>query len=927
MTRKKSLITIIILSIIVAAILLSGCGNFIYTVTLNLYDDVTEMQSVFGGSLSHIKIPQREGYNFEGWFYDSEFNLPYNDGDSINSNITLYAKWSLGEITVTYYLDSINSIQQTTAIGEDLIENPQLTGFIFVGWYTDAGLTVPYESDKATKTMDLYAKWEKMVTCKLFINGEFFKKVYSRVGTTVDVDDTDTFVIIDNKWYKDAEYTQPFDINHVFIDTDTTNEINLYARGKATNVQVYVSSDNYELGTVSGTAKYSTGDLATVTATILPQNTEEDGEVRFLGWYNDNVRVCTSLTYTFKVNVKSVSLTAKFAWVNAYSVTVKSNDSTLGTVRGGGRFFHDDKITLIATPSTDCSFVGWYIGNALVSTKAEYTFDANCSVTYVARFARSETNLVFELNGGKSDFDNHLSGSIGDTVDLSIYTPTKQGYTFGGWSKNGQIVESIVLSSKNIVTANWIYGSAGFNFSTSNGTVSVVSYTGTDLYVKIPKTNENGETVTTIGSRVFENRINEIFGFEIPETITTIAKFAFSSSKAPTNGSTALYAGLSSISYIYIPATVEVIESNAFHGCSNLSMLEFGGDIKNFSINVLTYTPYTSMNIYAPASSNIANKIREYNSKAESKISLNTILSDRTDQSFVENAGSHAVSTSQSDRYFYIDQMPTYPNSVRSTEGLLYAIRQGYLPTTFEADCDAYKVWTQAREILSTIITNDMTDFEKAHMIYDYVISSITYDNAMLEQMKLSSTALYRAHFLEGAILDKVAVCDGYSKAFELLCRIEGIDVITVYGRAGNVGHAWNKVYIDSAWRFVDATWGDRTISGENYNLLIHNYFLIGEQSDHVGYGTTPECVDYDYYSSSKYTTSSGKTFDLNINSSAELSNCLEYYLQNWSNIHTLEIKLKGITYGSALIKMKTLGLNVTNYFALEDDLYIFIFS
>lgn len=927
MTRKKSLITIIILSIIIAAILLSGCGNFIYTVTLNLYDNVTETQSVFGGSLSHIKIPQREGYNFEGWFYDSEYNLPYNDGDSINSNITLYAKWSLEEITVTYHLDSINSIQQTTSVGDNLIENPQLNGYIFDGWYTDAALTVPYEADIVTKTMDLYAKWEKMVTCKLFINGEFLKKVYSRVGTTIDVGDTDTFVIIDNNWYKDAEYTQIYDLNYAFIDTDTKNEINLYARGKATNIQVYVSSDNDELGTVSGTAKYSTGDLATVTATIIPQNTEVDGEVRFLGWYNGNVRVSTSLTYTFEVNVKPVSLTAKFAWVNAYSIAVKANDDTMGTVIGGGRFFKDDKITIIATPSSDCSFVGWYIGNALVSTKAEYTFSANCSATYVARFAPSETNLVFELNGGKSDFDNHLSGSIGDTVDLSVYAPTKQGYTFGGWSKNGQIVESIVLSSTNIVTANWIYGSAGFNFSTTNGRVTVVSYTGTDLYVKIPKTNANGETVTTIGSRVFENRINDILGFEIPETITTITEYAFSSSKTTTTGNTTHYAGLSSISYIYVPATVEMIGNDAFHGCTSLSMLEFGGDINNFSLNVLSYIPYTSMNIYAPASSNIANKINQYNLMAESKIRLNATLGDRTDQSFIENAGSHTVNTSQSDRFFYIDQMPAYPNSIRSTESLLYSIRQGYLPTTFEADSDAYKVWTQAREILSTIITNDMTDFEKAHMIYDYVISSITYDNAMLEQMELSSTALYRAHFLEGAILDKVAVCDGYSKAFELLCRIEGIDVITVYGRVGTIGHAWNKVYIDSAWRFVDATWGDRAISGENYNLLIHNYFLTGEQTDHVGYGTSPECVDYDYYSSSKYTTSSGKIFDLNINSSAELTNCLEYYLQNWSNIQTLEIKLTGVTYSSALLKMKTLGLKVTNYFALEDDLYVFIFS
>lgn len=927
MTKKKSLITIIILSIIIAALLLSGCDTFIFTVTLNLYDDVIETQSVFGGTLSHIKVPQREGYTFEGWFYDSEFNSPYKDGDSINSDITLYAKWSLGEVTVTYHLDSINTVQQTTAIGENLIETPQLTGFVFDGWYTDANLTIPYDTDKVTKSMDLYAKWEKMVTYKLFINGEFFKKGYSRVGTSIDIGDTDTFIVVDNKWYKDESCTEIFDINYVFTDTDTINEFNIYAYAKSTNVQVYVSSDNYEYGSVTGTGKYSTGDSVTVTATIRPQsNTELDGEVRFLGWYIGDNLVSTSLSYTFEVNINSISLIAKFDWFNAYAISVKSNDITMGTVTGGGRYFQNDKVILVATPSDSMSFVGWYIGDTLVSNDTEYTFTANHSGVYIAKFSPSETTLVFDLDGGESNFEKHLHGSVGDTIDLSVYTPAKEGYTFGGWKNNEQIVEKLVLSTSNKVTAHWIYGSEGFNFNTINGQVTAVSYTGNDLYVKIPKTNANGETVTTIGTRVFDNRIDEVFGFEIPETITTIKSYAFSSSQTTAN-STTTYLGLSSLSYIYIPATVTVIESNAFHGCTSLSMLEFGGDIENFSTMVLSYTPYSSMIIYAPPASNIVDKIARHNDLYESKIRVNVSLVDKTNQAIVENAGSHATNTSKSNRYFYIDQLPAYPNTIRSTAALMYAVQQGYLPTMFEEDSDAYKVWIKSREILSTIITDDMTDFEKTHMIYDYIISTVTYDDAMLELKELSSTALYRAHFLEGAILDQVAVCDGYSKAFELLCSIEGIDVITVYGKTGKTGHAWNKVYVDSDWRFVDATWGDRSLSGENYNLLVHNYFLIGEQSDHVGYGDSPQCVDYDYYSSSSYTTSQGKTFDLNINSAEELINCLNYYIENWSKMNTLEIKLTGITYVTALAKMKSFGLNVSNYYALEDNIYIFMFS
>ena len=60
-------------------------------------------------------------------------------------------------------------------------------------------------------------------------------------------------------------------------------------------------------------------------------------------------------------------------------------------------------------------------------------------------------------------------------------------------------------------------------------------------------------------------------------------------------------------------------------------------------------------------------------------------------------------------------------------------------------------------------------------------------------------------------------VCDGYSRLVKKMCDIAGIkaEIISGYtktkpyqiGNAGSVNHAWNAVWLDSAYYLLDATW------------------------------------------------------------------------------------------------------------------------
>ena len=43
-----------------------------------------------GSSLYDAPIPEREGYVFEGWYYDSEMTLPVSEDDILTENTVLY---------------------------------------------------------------------------------------------------------------------------------------------------------------------------------------------------------------------------------------------------------------------------------------------------------------------------------------------------------------------------------------------------------------------------------------------------------------------------------------------------------------------------------------------------------------------------------------------------------------------------------------------------------------------------------------------------------------------------------------------------------------------------------------------------------------------------------------------------------------------
>lgn len=84
--------------------------------------------------------------------------------------------------------------------------------------------------------------------------------------------------------------------------------------------------------------------------------------------------------------------------------------------------------------------------------------------------------------------------------------------------------------------------------------------------------------------------------------------------------------------------------------------------------------------------------------------------------------------------------------------------------------------------IIASVVTDEMTDYEKEKALHDYLIETTRYDED--NQWPVESHTTY------GALVNGVAVCDGYAEAFDLLLKKVGIKSELVYGSLDGELHA-----------------------------------------------------------------------------------------------------------------------------------------
>ncbi len=166
---------------------------------------------------------------------------------------------------------------------------------------------------------------------------------------------------------------------------------------------------------------------------------------------------------------------------------------------------------------------------------------------------------------------------------------------------------------------------------------------------------------------------------------------------------------------------------------------------------------------------------------------------------------------------------------------------------------------------------NSRNDREILQGISEYIQRTVTYD-----YKEFSSSSFWRSsknpdsHNAYGALVNKLAVCDGFSSAFSLIAKEFGFRSVLVEGKSDyngkKVEHAWNIVEFEGKYYHVDATWDQSAYNTfENYP-----YFYFGLTDDEIAidhewdYRRTPTCSngDLSYYNHNKLVAYSDDQID-----------------------------------------------------------------
>ena len=386
-----------------------------------------------GSSFAEPDAPQKAGYIFGGWYNgETKWNFAT---DTVNSDLTLTAKWEKISYTVTFNTDGGTSVaSQTVYDGETVTEpaNPTKENARFIGWYNGL-LAWDFEFGIVKSDITLTAKWDPIITYTVTFDsdgGSAVESQYPEKGTKVN------------------EPTAPTKASHNFLgwyngktewdfENDTVSS-NITLKAKWQPIYTVSFDSN---GGSAVEPQYIVDGLKATEPTEPTKATHI-----FDGWYNGS----TKWDFENDTVNSNVTLTAK--WKAIYTVTFNSDG---GSSVASQDVVEGKKATEPTAPNkASYKFAGWYNGN----TKWNFsTNTVNSNITLTAKWDPAVTYTVtFNSDGGSAV----ESMEIPHGEKIPIPTVIMQNAFLEGWFIDGTDIEwnfeTDVVTGPITLKAEWI---------------------------------------------------------------------------------------------------------------------------------------------------------------------------------------------------------------------------------------------------------------------------------------------------------------------------------------------------------------------------------------------------------------------------------------------------------------------------------------
>lgn len=399
-----------------------------YTVTFDSKggSDVAPVAQSYNMTIA-IPTCTKVGNTIEGWYSDPSLTTKVAFPYTVTGDVTLYAKWTLNQYTITYNVDGGSPISNATVdYGTKMDTAPVTTktGYTFGGWYSDPGLTstvvFPYTvSTSAT----FYAKWtvNKYTVTFNSNGGSAVDNMSVTYNTAIGTLPTSTLAgSTFGGWYSDSQLTKV-----VTAATVITADITLYAKFTVNQYTVTYDS-NSGTSVDAATVDYGTK----ITSAPAPTRTG----FTLAGWYSDSA-LTSSVAFPYTVTA-SVTLYAKWT-PNMYAVIFNTNGGS--PVSSLSLAYNTQLLTAPTSTKYGYALEGWYSDSALTNKVAfPYTVTAS-DVTFYAKWTAVSCTITLMDGTGKI---KDVAVNLGDTISTT-FDANKDGYVLAGWYSDAALTQPV----------------------------------------------------------------------------------------------------------------------------------------------------------------------------------------------------------------------------------------------------------------------------------------------------------------------------------------------------------------------------------------------------------------------------------------------------------------------------------------------------
>ena len=445
-----------------------------YTVTFetNGGSEVNPLKYFLGDYLEDLPEPVKTGFNFEGWYLDSNLTQKYNY-EELTGNTILYAKWEDSKYTVSFETNRGSSVAAQEILYNNTVtkpNDPTRSGYIFEGWYSDAALTSEYNFNTlVTENITLYAKWTAVEYTISFVtnNGENLDSItYTADDASLNIQELSKTGYTFEKWCIDKELTTGFE----FKQYETSGDLTLYAKWVPVVYTIkYYDGTQLNLGPSSYTIEDSIA---------LPTATKSGYE--FAGWHENSDLSGDAI---FSINEGTTGNKEYYASWNesVYSITYMDGDTKIENLSPAS--YTTTKRTDLPTPSKEgYTFNGWYNDANLTEKVSSIPMNSIGDKIFYANFTINQYTIKFNSNDGSA------VDSITANYDILVTKPadpTREGYTFAGWFKDENLTNAWNFETDTMpvngitLYAKWIANSYSVIFNANSGEGSMESQTFT----------------------------------------------------------------------------------------------------------------------------------------------------------------------------------------------------------------------------------------------------------------------------------------------------------------------------------------------------------------------------------------------------------------------------------------------------------------